>query len=489
MSVLEVRGITKAFAGRAVLRGVDLALAAGETHALLGENGAGKSTLVRIVTGNERADAGTMQLRDAPHAPRGAREARRAGVVLVPQERTLCADLTVAENLVLGDEPGRFGLVDMRAARRSAEGALALVTGEAGRIGSDVPVRSLGVAEQQLVEIARALVQGGVAEGGQLEGRVLVLDEPTASLGRADSARLFERVAELRARGLAVLLVTHYLGDVREHADRYTVLRDGVVADAGEASAADGGRIVQAMLGRELAGALAARDSSSEVTGDELLRVDRVVTAKGGPSSFVLRRGEIFGIAGLVGSGRTELLRVIASLDEPRGGEVSVRAPNGVGLLSEDRGGEGLMLGRSIAENVALSRTSALLASPRREREAAGRYIAQLSIRADDASQTVAELSGGNQQKVQIARLLREDVDVLLVDEPTRGVDVGSKAQILALFRALADTGKAIVIVSSQLDEVLAVSDRIAVMRRGALAEARAASSYTEQNLHLEVAS
>lgn len=489
-TVLDARGITKAFGGRAVLRGIDLALRAGEVHALLGENGAGKSTLMRILTGNERHDAGSMLLRGEAHAPRSAREARAAGVAFVPQERTLCPDLTVAENLVLGDEPTRFGLVDAAASRRIAKAALDLVTGDAGRIDPDVKVAQLGVAALQLVEIARALVQAGVAGGAaaSLKGRVLVLDEPTASLGREDATRLFARVEELRARGLAVLLVTHFLADVRAHAGAYTVLRDGVVKDSGDPRVAEERHIVEAMLGRELASALAERAAPAERSGAPLLRAEGIRTAKGGPASLVVHRGEVLGIAGLVGSGRTELLRVLAGLDRAREGTVVTEAPRGVGLLSEDRGGEGLMLARSIAENVALSPRGPFVVRGEDERRTAERWIAELAVRTDGPAQLVRELSGGNQQKVQFARLLREDVDVLLIDEPTRGVDVGSKAQILGIVRSLAEAGKGVVVVSSQLDELVAVCDRVAVMKRGALAEAKPASSYTEATLALEVA-
>lgn len=475
--MLTFRGIAKSFGAVSVLRDVGFSIEKGSVHALLGENGAGKSTLMKILLGAERPSAGTMVLDGAPYAPSGPREARAAGVVMVPQERTLCPDLTVLENVILGLEPVRLGFVRRGESRRMAEHALGLVTGVGRRIPLDVRVRTLGVADQQLVEIARALAQGG--------RRVLVLDEPTSSLGHDDAARLFTRVHALAAQGIAIVLVTHFLGDVRAHADRYTVLRDGVVQGEGDAKATAGETIVAQMLGRELARVRAP--TSTGAAGDVVLEVKGI----GGhrrprAASFTLRRGEILGIAGLVGSGRTELLRILAGLDAPASGTFVAHAP--VGLLSEDRGGEGLMLARSIAENVTLSRTkSPLFVLPSRVLAEGARWIRELEIKARGPDQPVGELSGGNQQKVQLARLLREDYDVLLIDEPTRGIDVASKAQVLGLLRALAERGKAIVLVSSQLDELVSSCDRVAVLRRGELGEA--VTGRTEEELLLEASS
>jgi ribose transport system ATP-binding protein len=498
-----------------VLRGVNLRVHRGEVHALLGENGAGKSTLMRILLGIERADRGEMKLgsstsvRREPYAPLGPLDARRAGVVMVPQERTLCADLTVVENVTLGLEPTSAGFVRRDAARAIAERALGLVTGVGRRIPLDVKVRHLGVADLQLVEIARALAQGGAAgdtnDPGQGKGRrtgavtarVLILDEPTASLGHDDAARLFTRVHALKAVGLAIILVTHFLGDVRAHTDRYTVLRDGKVQGEGDPKTTPPERIVQEMLGRELEQAMVDTTESRRgarggaPVGDEAHEVLLQVDGVGGRerprnASFVLRRGEIFGIAGLVGSGRTELLRLILGLDEKVRGTVDLRTEKGIGLLSEDRGGEGLMLSLSIADNVMLSRRSPLIVMPESVLAEGARWIEELAVKAVGPAQRVGDLSGGNQQKVQIARLLREDYDVLLIDEPTRGIDVASKAQVLSLLRELARKGKGIVLVSSQLDELVATCDRIAVLRRGELDAPRPATEWTEEKLLLE---
>ncbi|WP_437986750.1 sugar ABC transporter ATP-binding protein [Sorangium sp. So ce117] len=495
--VLEVTGLAKAFGPNPVLRDVSLRVAPASIHALLGENGAGKSTLARVLLGMERADAGAILLGGARYAPASAEEARRAGVVLVPQERTLCAHLTVVDNVVLGIEPRArawLGLEirDRSRARAVARAAIALVTADPGRVPLDARAGELGVADQQLVEIARALAQGGLGEDGRLAARLLVLDEPTSSLGQSDAARLFERVGALRDAGLAVLLVTHFLSDVRAHADRYTVLRDGRVAGEGDPREIEPAQIVREMLGRALddSRASAVSEAAPPDGGEVVLEAEGVSGVKRPKrASLTLRRGEILGIAGLVGSGRTELLRILAGLDPRRGGTVALRAPRGIGLLSEDRGGEGLMLGRSLAENVWLSPRAPRFARPRSVLSEGARWIEELAIRARGPEQRAGELSGGNQQKVQIARLLREDFDVLLVDEPTRGIDVASKAQVLALLRELARAGKAIVLVSSQLDELVTTCDRIAVLRRGTLDPPRPASSWTEASLLLEVSS
>ncbi len=503
--VLELTGIEKSFGTVSVLRGVDLRVGRGEIHALLGENGAGKSTLMRILLGAEVAGRGQMMLAGAPYAPSGPGDARRAGIVMVPQERTLCLDLTVLENVVLGLEPTSAGFVRRREAREIAERALGLVTGVGRRIALDVRARHLGVADQQLVEIARALAQGGAADGRSrgsrgIPAKVLILDEPTSSLGHDDAARLFTRIHALKAAGLSIILVTHFLADVRAHADCYTVLRDGKVQGSGDPKTTPPERIVREMLGRELEASReeqeSQRDEATLTAGsvgrdaDVLLEVD----ALGGrerprSASFVLRRGEVLGVAGLVGSGRTELLRLIVGLDERVHGTVQVRGEKGVGLLSEDRGGEGLMLARSIAENVTLSKSGPFVSVPSKLLAEGARWIRELSVKASGPAQAVGELSGGNQQKVQIARLLREDYDVLLIDEPTRGIDVASKAQVLALVRELARKGKAIVLVSSQLDELVAACDRIAVLRRGELDAPRPVSDWTEEKLLLEASS
>ncbi len=490
--MLALSGIEKSFGEAPVLRGVSFDVRRGEVHALLGENGAGKSTLMRIVLGLETHERGSLTLDGKPYAPRSTKEARAFGVVMVPQERTLCGHLTVVENVMLGIEPrNRIGVLKKTEARELAAKALRLVTGDQTRIALQARAAELSVADQQLVEIARALAQAGQAGAA----RLLVLDEPTSSLGHEDAERLFVRVRALKETGLAIILVTHFLGDVRAQADRYTVLRDGKVQGEGDPRVTPPERIVNEMLGRELEAAVTPKAEArapvdASAAAPILLEVKNLAGAKRPQrASFVVRRGEIFGIAGLVGSGRTELLRMVLGLDRPRHGTVKLDAPRGVGLLSEDRGGEGLMLRRSIGDNVTLSSRGSRFVRPSSVREEGARWIRELAIRARDATQLVGELSGGNQQKVQVARLLREDFDLLLVDEPTRGIDVASKAQVLSLLRELASQGKGIVLVSSQLEELVGTCDRIAVLRNGELDASRPAAECTEESLLLEAAS
>lgn len=494
-----VRGLAKAFGATQALGGVDLSAQAGEIHAVLGENGAGKSTLMKVLAGLVVPDAGGMTLDGVPFRPRNPAAARAKGVVLVSQELSLCPHLTVGENVLLGREPTASGLLAWRRLHEEAAAALADVTGDEGPIDPRKPLGELSLPDQQLVEIARALAQRGGC-------RVLILDEPTSSLGQRDAARLFARVRELSAKGTTVLYISHFLEEVTALATGYTVLRDGRSVDAGSLTPGDKAclpHLVATMAGR------AAVDQGSPATGtaiapaasipagspgDVVLELDAVAgRSKLTRASLSLRRGEILGIAGLVGAGRTELLRVVAGLDPLTSGRVTVkgdptlrdtrgRLAQGVGLLSEDRRGEGLLLPMSIADNVTLS-TLRPWVSPAHQQAVARGYVERLAIRCHDVVQPVGELSGGNQQKVAIARLLRHGVDVLLLDEPTRGVDVGAKAQIFELVQRLAAEGKAVLLVSSYLPELLTVAHRVAVMHKGHLGASRPTAAWTEHSL------
>jgi len=485
-----MRGIRKAFGATIALDGVDLSVDEGEICGLIGQNGAGKSTLMSVLSGALLPDAGEMWIEGRPFAPHSPLDARRAGVAMIYQELSLAPHLSVMENIMMGAEPMRFGLVDWPRMRETASRALAAL----GRddIPADAIVGSLSVAAQQLVEIARALAVGC---------RVLVLDEPTSSLGRADVEHLFALLRHLKSQGHAIVYISHFIEEVKTVADRFIVLRDGKNAGGGGTSAATHDDIVALMVG-ESVGNLFPRSPRSR--GEAILEVTGL---EPGSASFTLHRGEIFGVAGVLGSGRTRLLRTLFGLEPVRSGRVRVgmysgvahpheRWLHGMGLLSEDRKEEGLALTLDVADNVTMSKLSpfgpAGLLFPARQRGAASHWIAELAIKCAGPWQKAGELSGGNQQKIAIARLLHHDVDILVLDEPTRGIDVGSKAQIYRLIDALvADTAnhkpRAVLMVSSYLPELLGLCDRIAVMQRGRLAQAVPAQSLSEHDLMMAV--
>jgi len=492
---LEMRGVHKYFGATVALDGVDFAVRAGQVEALVGENGAGKSTLMKVLSGAHTADRGHLFLDGEPYAPRNPLEARRAGVSMIYQELSLAPHLSAEENILLGMEPTRYGFLRRGEMRRRAVEALRQLDHE--EIPTHVPVGELALGAQQLVEIARALAVGC---------RVLVLDEPTSSLSRKDVERLFALVRRLRAQQLAVVYISHFIEEVQEVADRFTVLRDGRTVGGGDMSGVTADQIVHSMVGREV-GDLYPR--SRRAPGDVILEIDKLAgTSKPQAASLCLRRGEVLGIAGLVGAGRTELLRTVFGLDPIRGGSVRLathigpysparRWAQGAGFVSEARQTESLATSMSVADNVTLSHLDGLgprgWISPRQQNRATQRWVDALAIRCRHPQQRMTDLSGGNQQKVAIARLLHHDVDVLLLDEPTRGIDVGSKAQIYRLIDELAtgapDRGRpprAVLMVSSYLPELLGVCDRIAVMHRGRLGPARPASQLTEHKLMLE---
>jgi ribose transport system ATP-binding protein len=483
----EMRAIRKAFGATRAVDGVDLSVAPGEVCALVGQNGAGKSTLMSVLAGAIRPDAGDMRIDGLPFHARHPIDAHKAGVAMIYQELSLAPHLTVMENIVLGNEPTRRGLVSWPQVRERAGAALQRLGH--GDIRLDVRAGDLPIASQQMVEIARALATGA---------RVLVMDEPTSSLGREDTRWLFRVIADLRRGGHAIVYISHFIEEVREIADRIVVLRDGRVA-ATLPPTSEASTIVSAMVGRDVDD-LYAR--SPRRRGEPLLQVACV----GRPdASFTLHRGEIFGIAGLLGAGRTRLLRTLFGLEAVHSGTVKLGAwsgaprpraqwTHGMGMLSEDRKGEGLAGGLSVADNLTLSKLEGLgpgpIVLPRRQDAVARRWIEYLGIRSSGPRQAVAELSGGNQQRVALGRLLHHDVDVLVLDEPTRGIDVGSKAQIYALLDALvaesAPRPRAVLLVSSYFPELIGLCDRIAVMRKGRLGPARPASELTEHQLVME---
>ena len=485
---LQMRGVRKAFGPTVALGGVDLSVAPGEVHALVGENGAGKSTLMKVLSGAIAADVGAMALDGAPYAPAGPADARGRGVAMVYQELSLAPHMTVAENILLGREPTRRGLLDRRRARAVAAEALARL--DHRDIDPDARVAGLSTAARQIVEIARALAS---------DCRVLVLDEPTSSLGRADAAQLFERIRALAARGIAVIYISHFLEEVLAVADRYTVLRDGVTAGRGAIAGTRAEDLVALMVGRAVEDLF---PRGARAPGEVLLELD-ALAGEGLPAdaSLQLRRGEVLGVAGLVGAGRTELLRAIFGLAPIRSGAIRVGAhigwasparrwAQGVGLLSEDRKGEGLALSMSVADNLLLAPGQGAgplgWAGPAARGASAARWIEALGVRCAGPAQRIRGLSGGNQQKVAMIRLLHRGANVLLLDEPTRGVDVASRAAIYARLDAEVRGGRAALVVSSYLPELLGACDRIAVMHRGRLGPARPVADCTEASLMLE---
>ncbi|HVT46936.1 MAG TPA: sugar ABC transporter ATP-binding protein [Vicinamibacterales bacterium] len=487
--VLDLRGIEKRFPGVHALKGVDLTVHAGEVLALLGENGAGKSTLMKIVGGVERPDAGDVRVAGEPVVIRDVQAAAALGIAFIHQELNLLDNLDVAGNVLLGREPtygGPLRLVDrarMRAIVRPLLEELGL------RMTPSTPVAGLSIAQQQLVEIAKAL---------SIDARVIIMDEPTSSLTPAETTRLHAVVAELRRRGTAVIYITHRLGEVEAIADRAVVLRDGANAGALAKDELTHDRMIRLMVGRDLE---AAAPAAEPAAGAPRLRVAGLRTTRYPQHavSFTVGRGEILGVAGLIGAGRSEVARAIFGIDPPVGGTVeidgaavalndpvdAIRA--GVCLVPEDRRLEGLIVDFTIRENVSLPGLERQarygLVSGGGERETAEAMSRRLRVKAPSIDVAAATLSGGNQQKVVLAKWLALEPRVLIVDEPTRGIDVGAKAEIYALLRELAAAGVAIVMISSDMEEILRVSDRVAVMHEGRLEGILAGAERTEPNI------
>lgn len=452
---------------------------------MIGENGAGKSTLMKVLSGAHQPDAGTMELDGAPYAPADPLEARRSGVAMIYQELNLAPHLTVEENIVLGVEPARWGLLDR--ARRRAEARKALADLHT-RIPPEAPVASLTIAQQQLVEIARALVH---------EPKVLILDEPTSSLTGVDVEHLYAVLDRLRSRGVSLLYISHFLEECQRVCPEFVVIRDGETVGQGALGAVPMREIIRMMVGREV-NELYPR--TPHKIGGPLLEL-RQLAGRGKPRSMTctVREGEIFGLFGLIGAGRTETLRALFGLDPVESGSVHVggvettgwvprkQLRGGVALLSEDRKQEGLLLNRSIAENLLITRPEPISKGGflrlRAERHMALDWMERLEVRAVGADQPVGELSGGNQQKVAFGRLLYHQARLLLLDEPTRGIDVGSKASIYRRIGRAAEQGRTVVLVSSYIPELLGVCDTVGVCCRGEMVAVRPASEWTEHDL------
>ena len=468
--LLDVKGLTKNFAALRALDQVDFSLRAGEIHALLGENGAGKSTLIKVITGVLSRDAGTVLLDGHQIAPRTAREALDAGIATVYQEVNLLPNLSVAKNLYLGREPTTLGIVRDGEMKRRAR---ALLEGFGLHIDVAAPLGSYSVAIQHIAAIARAV---------DLSARVLILDEPTASLDQHEVAMLFSTMRALAARGIGIVFVTHFLDQVYEVTDRITVLRNGRLI--GERATASLPRmdLIQMMLGRELSEETEERAARARAPGSPCATFSNY--GKAGyvaPFDLELRHGEVTGLAGLLGSGRTETARLVFGAERADSGTVAadgrkvrLHSPrdavrHGFGYCPEERKTDGIVAELTVRENIVLALQAKLgIARPlsRREQDQiAKRFIKLLDIRPPDPERPIGLLSGGNQQKALLARWLAIDPKLLVLDEPTRGIDVGAHAEIIRLIRELCDKGLSLLVISSELDEIVAYSDRVVVLR------------------------
>lgn len=471
--LIEMRGIVKRYPGVTALRDVSLAVEPGEVMALVGENGAGKSTLLKILAGAERADGGVIEISGVPIQASSPRESQSHGIAVIYQELNLANDLSVAENIYVGREPKtRFGTIDFRAMERGA-GELLATLGIS--ISPAEIVGNLNIALRQMVEIAKALL---------VDARVVVMDEPTSSLTEEEVDTLLRLVRQLRSNGVSVIYVSHRMREIFQIADRITVMRDGAVVGVRDAATASPGDIVQMMVGRELEDLYGVRTAAVDQSAVPTLEVRGLGCGKLlHDVSFSVRPGEIVALAGLIGAGRSDAALSIFGAAKRTGGEIlidgkpmALRTPReamdaGIGFVPEDRKSQGLFLGLPVRENMSsasletISRLS--LVSRRRDKGLAQQFARMLGLRSSAIEVAAGTLSGGNQQKVVLARWLARSPRLLILDEPTRGVDVGAKAEIYQLIRTIASEGVAVLVISSELTEVLGIADRIVVMREG----------------------
>lgn len=472
--LLETRGVTKRFAGVAALRDVSLSVAAGEVHAIIGENGAGKSTLMKILAGVLEPDAGTISLDGKNLAINSVHQALELGIALIHQELNLADNLDVAANIFLGREPTRLGWIDSKRLRQDAKKYMQMVGLD---VAPETKVHELTIGVQQLVEIAKAL---------SVNARILIMDEPTSSLSQHEADTLFEVILGLRAQGVTVLYISHRLREIERLADSVTVLRDGENAGTLSGDEITHAAMVRHMVGRDISQLYARR---KHAIGDPVLEVQNLRTQAWPefPISLSVSAGEMVGVAGLVGAGRTDLLSAIFGVETAVSGTVRVRRQvvtrgsvhdairAGVMLVPEDRKAQGLILEMAIRNNIGLpslnkNKRAGLFVGAARERQDSAAMMRELKIKSPSDRQEVQFLSGGNQQKVAIAKWLALGPAVLLLDEPTRGVDIGAKQEIYRLMEELAERGVAILFVSSDMEEVLSLADRVLVMHEGQLA-------------------
>src|SRR5579859_5950341 len=483
---LKFQNITKHFPGVLALDGVSFEVERGSCHALIGENGAGKSTLGKILAGVYTPDKGEIFLEGKPIRPATPLAARHLGIAMVHQELAFCPHLTVAENLCLGDLPRRAGWLDRRRMREQARALLAEIDAP---LDVNLPISRFSTGQEQLVQIAAAL--GARAQ-------IIIMDEPTSSLSIHESENLFRLLAKLKQRGITILYVSHRMEEIFRLCDHVTVLRDGRVVATSRTADTDSDRIIHQMVGRELK--QYTSQHLQQPLGEELLRVENLWSpGKFSDVSFSLRAGEILGFAGLIGAGRSEVAQAVFGLDKAATGKIFVRGRElplasvkaaldaGIGLLPEDRKRLGLLLGMNCRENTSLtvlSRLSRLgFVRRREERSLARRYMERLRVKAPSLDAPIAGLSGGNQQKIALAKWLARECGILIVDEPTRGVDVGAKAEIHHLLDELACQGLGILVISSELPEAMNLSRRILVMRQGIAAGELARADLSQTNL------
>ncbi|ULR44589.1 sugar ABC transporter ATP-binding protein [Rhizobium sp. K102] len=484
--VLSARRICKSFSGVQVLFSVNFDLRAGEIHALMGENGAGKSTLVKVLSGFEQPSSGEILLDGQPVIlpPNGAAEA--LGIVIIHQEFNLAEHLTVTESLFLGREVTRFGVLDRKYMRAETRKVLDVL---GSHVDENALINTLSIADKQMVEIAKAISR---------DARVVFMDEPTAVLSREETSMLFKQVRKLRDQGTSFVFVSHKLDEVMELTDRVTVLRDGQWIKTSPTSILDGESIAQLMVGRELSSLYPAK-VEPDVDEEVVLRVSSVSTGYVRDASFEVRRGEIIGFSGMIGSGRTELMEAIAGLRTRLEGEVvikgqsvpsgDVHAANRCGLayMTKDRKSKGLLLRSGMMANLTLqslgrhSRHSYL--SPSSEAAALAKAKRRFDIRVRDGNIIAGRMSGGNQQKLLLAKVMETDPDIVIIDEPTRGIDVGTKQQIYHFISALARDGRSIIVVSSEMPEVIGLCTRVAVMREGHIVGVLEGDEISEQEI------
>lgn len=485
--LLEVQQVSKQFPGVKALSGVDLTIGPGEVLAVIGENGAGKSTLMKILAGVQEPDTGQIRIDGRDVRIDSCRAAMDLGVVLIHQELNLADNLDVGANIFLGREPKRFGLIDRATIRRQSQQYLEMIGLD---VSPDTIVNQLTIGRQQMVEIAKAL---------SVNARVLIMDEPTSSLSSGESERLFEVVKDLRSKGVSVIYISHRLGEVRELADRVTVLRDGQNAGNLDRGEINHDNMVRLMVGRDVSQFYARREHEK---GDVLLQVRDLVTPTWPQHrlSFEVAAGEIVGVAGLVGAGRTEMLRVLFGIDSALGGEIHIEGKRatmshaadaigmGLALVPEDRKQHGLVTEMTVRANIGLAglRRNQLpcgFVNQGRENEDTASMIDKMRIRTPGPEQIAQFLSGGNQQKVVIGKWLALGPKLLLLDEPTRGIDVGAKQEIYTLMEKLAEDGMGILFVSSEMEEILGMSDRTLVMHEGKITGELSRAELSEQSV------